>query len=155
MSDDDPRVVWYEELGFDIGARVTISGAAARAEAGASAGSVVGFDASGPRSGESFIRVLVQPDRPEPVIVALPPATLAPEDGSERDGLARAIMTGLEQSMRPERFAALLAWLTSDAGRAMAADPVIRLQRVHAGGLMIPGLVFPDLVTLAEARRKP
>jgi hypothetical protein len=32
---------------------------------------------------------------------------------------------------------------------------VIRLQRVRAGGLMIPGLVFPDLVALAGARLKP
>jgi hypothetical protein len=152
MSDEGLGIVWYEGMGFDIGARVTISGAAARAEAGASAGSVVGFDASGPRPGESFIRVLVQPDRPEPAIVALPPAALAPEGSSERDGLARAILAGLEQSMRRERFAVLLAWLAGDEGRSIAADPAIRLQRVRAGGLALPGLVFPELVEQASER---
>lgn len=153
MSDDEGQgIVWYEGLGFDIGARVQITGAAAQAEAGARGGSVVGFDASGPRPGERFIRVLVQPDRPEPAIVALPPAALATEGGEERDGLARAILTGLEQSMRPERFAALLGWLAGAEGRAIAAEPAIRMQRVRAGGLMLPGLVFPELVDLAAAR---
>lgn len=154
MNDDELNVVWYEELGFDIGARVTIS-IAAQAEAGASAGSVVGFDASGPRPGENFIRVLVQPDCATPTIVALSPAVLTPEAGPERDGLARAILAGLEQSMRPPRFAALLVWLTSPAGHAIAADPAIRRQRVRAGDLLLPGLVFPELVALAEARRTP
>ncbi|NTU81027.1 MAG: hypothetical protein HGA45_16870 [Chloroflexales bacterium] len=152
MSDESLGIIWYEGLGFDIGARVTISSAAARAEAGASAGSVVGFDASGPRPGESFIRVLVQPDRPDPIIVALPPAALDPEGGQEREGLARAILAGLEQSMRPERFAVLVAWLAGDEGQAIAADPAIRLQRVRAGGLALPGLVFPELVNMAAAR---
>ncbi|HMQ34629.1 MAG TPA: hypothetical protein PKD53_28090 [Chloroflexaceae bacterium] len=151
-GNDEQGVVWYEGLGFDIGARVMIAGAAERAEAGAAAGSVVGFDASGPRPGESFIRVLVQPDGPTPTIVALPPASLEPEAGSELAGLARSILTGLEQSLRPAGFAALLAWLTGDEGRALAATPTIRLQRVRAGGVSIPGLVFPELVELAAER---
>lgn len=149
---DGHGVVWYEGLGFDIGARVAITGAAERAEAGAGAGSVVGFDASGPRPGESFIRVLVQPDGRGPAIVALPPAALSPEAGSELDGLARSIMAGLEQTLSPDGFAALLAWLAGDEGRAVAASPSIRLQRVRAGGIAVPGLVFPELVALAEAR---
>lgn len=152
MGSDDHSIVWYEGLGFDIGARVTITGAAEQTEAGATAGSVVGFDASGPRPGEHFLRVLVQPDRPDLAIVALPPASLAPEAGSEISGLARSIMTGLEQSMRPERFAALLGWLVGAESRALASAPEIRLQRVRAGGLMLPGLVFPELVELASDR---
>lgn len=151
-SNDEAGIVWYESLGFDIGARVTISGDAARAEAGARAGSVVGFDASGPRPGEDFIRVLVQPDGRGPAIVALPPAALAPELGSELGGLARSIVAGLEQSLSPDGFAALMAWLASDEGRRLAASPDIRLQRVRAGGLALPGLVFPELVELAGER---
>lgn len=150
MAEDSGQgIVWYEGLGFDIGARVTIAGDAERAAAGAQAGSVVGFDASGPRPGERFIRVLVQPDGRGPLIVALPPASLSPEAGTEIVGLARAILAGLEQSMQPERYAALLAWLAGDQGRAIAASPEIRLQRVRAGGLALPGLVFPELVELA------
>lgn len=149
---NDGGVVWYEGLGFDIGARVVIHGDEARAEAGATAGSVVGFDASGPRPGESFIRVLVQPDGRGPAIVALPPHALAPEAGSEIAGLARSILAGLEQSLTPASFAALLAWLAGEQGRALAVDPSIRLQRVRAGGLAIPGLVLPELVELAAER---
>jgi hypothetical protein len=147
---DEQGIVWYENLGFDIGARVAIVEAAARAAAGAASGSVVGFDASGPRPGEDFIRVLVQPDGPLVSIVALPPAALAPEDGSERAGLARSILTGAEQSLGPERFRALLRWLAGDEARALADDPTIRRQRVRLGGLMLPGLVFPELVALAR-----
>ncbi|GAB4427765.1 MAG: hypothetical protein OHK0015_10030 [Chloroflexi bacterium OHK40] len=152
-SDAAQSIVWYENLGFDIGARVMITDAAERAVAGASAGSVVGFDASGPRPGESFIRVLVQPDTVPPTIVALPPAALAPEAGSEIDGLARTILTGLESALNAEGFARLLAWLSGPEGQALAADPTIRRQRVRAGGLSLPGLVFPELVALARQRR--
>lgn len=149
---NDGGVVWYEGLGFDIGARVVISGDDARAEAGAKAGSVVGFDASGPRPGESFIRVLVQPDGRGPAIVALSPHALTPEATTEIGGLARSILAGLEQSLTPASFTALLTWLAGDKGRALAADPNIRLQRVRTGGLALPGLVLPELVELAAER---
>lgn len=145
-------VVWFENLGFDIGARVSIVDAGARASAGAVAGTVVGFDASGPRPGESFIRVLVKPDGPLMSIVALPPASLAPEDGSELAGLARTILAGAEQTLGAERFGALLTWLAGDTGRALAADPAIRRQRVRAGTVVLPGLVFPELVAIASEK---
>jgi hypothetical protein len=145
-------VVWFEGLGFDIGARVAIVGTDAQAQAGAQAGSVVGFDASGPRSGESFIRVLVQPDGPTLSIVALPPATLRAEEGSEIGGLARSILSGIEQSLSAEAYAKLLAWLAGPQGRALAADPSIRRQRVRVGTLSLPGLTFPELVELASER---
>lgn len=148
---EDGGIVWYEGLGFDIGARVAISDPVERAAAGAAAGSVVGFDASGPRPGEDFIRVLVQLDLATPTIVALPPAALAPEEGSEREGLARAILAGLEQSLGA-RYRELLNWLVGEQGRAMAADPTIRRQRVRVGGVVLPGLVFPELVDLAAER---
>lgn len=151
-SDDEQGVVWYENLGFDIGARVTILDAAAQAQAGAVAGSIVGFDASGPRRGESFIRVLVRPDGPLMSIVALPPASLAPEDTGELAGLARSILAGAEQALGSERFRALLRWLAGDGGRALAADPAIRRQRVRASGIALPGLVFPELVAIAAEK---
>lgn len=146
---DDEGVVWYENLGFDIGARVMILGAEARASAGAVAGTVVGFDAGGPRPGEAFIRVLVKPDGPLVSIVALPPDALAPEDDGELAGLARTILAGAEQSLGRERFHTLLEWLAGNTARELAADPAIRRQRVRAGGLVLPGLVFPELVAIA------
>lgn len=151
-ADNEQGIVWYEGLGFDIGARVSIAGAASQAEAGAAAGSVVGFDASGPRPGESFIRVLVQPDGRGPAIVALPPGDLAPEAGSELAGLARSVLSGLEQQLSAEGFKAMLSWLAGDKGRALAAAPDIRMQRIRAGGITMPGLVFPELVELAASR---
>ncbi|RRR74150.1 MAG: hypothetical protein EI684_07635 [Candidatus Viridilinea halotolerans] len=146
-------IVWFEGLGFDIGARVALVGTEAQAEAQARAGSVVGFDASGPRKGENFIRVLVQPDGPEPKIVALPPASLRPEEGPEIAGLARSILAGLEQSLTATGFANLLTWLTGPEGQALAADPSIRRQRVRVGGMALPGLTLPELVALAAERQ--
>lgn len=148
-SSDEQGIVWYENLGFDIGVRVTITDPAEQAAAGATSGSVVGFDASGPRRGESFIRVLVQPDTAAQTIVALPPAALARETSTELGGLARSILTGAEQTLGAARFVALLTWLTGDVGRSLAGDPSIRRQRVRAGGIILPGLVFPELVQLA------
>lgn len=148
----EQQIVWYENLGFDIGMRVKIVGPAEQALAGAAAGSVVGFDASGPRRGESFIRVLVQPDTATQTIVALPPASLAPEGVSELAGLARSILTGAEQTLGHEKFLLLLRWLAGDQARALAADPAIRRQRVRAGGLYLPGLVFPEMVELAREK---
>lgn len=145
-------IVWYEGLGFDIGTRVTITGSEAQSVAGAKAGSVVGFEASGPRPGETFIRVLIQPDTLAAQIVALPPASLAPEPGSEREGLARSILSGLAQNLPPPHYNALLTWLAGEAGQALAADPQIRRQRVRVAGMSLPGLVFPELVTLAQSQ---
>ncbi len=151
-GDEEQGIVWFEHLGFDIGMRVAITDAAERAVAGATAGSVVGFDASGPRPGEPFIRVLVQPDTAAMRIVALPPAALAPEAGTELLGLARSILTGAEQTLGAVRYNALVTWLASDAGRALAADPAIRRQRVRAGSVQLPGLVLPELVQLAAEK---
>lgn len=150
--DDEQGVVWYENLGLDIGARVLIRDAAAQQSAGAVAGHVVGFDASGPRPGEAFIRVLVQPDGPLVSIVALPPGSLALENVSELGGLARSILAGAEQSLGPQRFRALLRWLAGAEGQSLAADANVRRQRVRVGGLTLPGLVFPELVALACAK---
>lgn len=145
-------IVWYEGLGFDIGTRVAINGDEAQTLAGAAAGNVVGFEASGPRPGENFIRVLVQPDTLTPQIVALPPATLTPEPGSERDGLARSILAGLAQSLPPAQYQALLSWLAGEPGQQLANDPSIRRQRVRVAGLSLPGLVLPELVMLAASQ---
>jgi hypothetical protein len=150
--DDDQGIVWYENQGFDIGARVLIRDAAAQRTAGAVAGHVVGFDASGPRPGEPFIRVLVQPDGALVSIVALPPDSLASEDVSELGGLARSILAGAEQSLGPQRFRALLRWLAGPEGQSLAADPDVRRQRVRVGGLALPGLVFPELAALAREK---
>jgi hypothetical protein len=113
---------------------------------------VVGFDASGPLPGESFIRVLVQPDAPTATIVAIPPAALGPEDGSELHGIALTLLTGAEQSLRPEQFDKLLHWLCGDACKELIASPDIRLQRIRAGEVYIPGLVLPELAALAAQR---
>ncbi|PDV97344.1 hypothetical protein [Candidatus Chloroploca asiatica] len=149
---NEAGIVWYEGLGFDIGARVEITDSREIPISGVTTGSVVGFDASGPRPGEAFIRVLVQPDGPMATIIALPPSALSPEAGGNLLGLARTVLTGLEQSMRPEQFTTLLTWLTSEQARAMAQDPTIRLQRIRSGNVFIPGLVLPEVVELAAAR---
>jgi len=143
---------WYDGEAFDVGARVAIVDQAARAQAGAAAGRVVGYDPSGPLPGEPFLRVLVQPDTVEPTIVALPPAAIAPEDGSERAGLARNLLASLEPTMRRERFLALLEWLAGPACAALVVDPEIRRRRVRLGGFYLPGLLLPELADLAAKR---
>lgn len=145
---------WYEGQVYDIGARVEIVDGAAQAEAGAAAGRVVGYDPSGPRPGEDFTRVLVQPDTPTPTIIALPPVTVAPEEGSERAGLARSVLSGLEQSLRPEQFTALLGWLAGPECAVLIADPAIRRQRVRLGGIYLPGLILPERAALARERSR-
>lgn len=146
------QVAWYDNQVFDVGSRVSIDDPAERAAIGAAAGRVVGYDASGPRKGEPFIRVLVQPDLPTPTIVALPPQALSPEPGAELAGIARTLLTSLEQSLRPEQFADLRAWLAGPQAAALAADPAIRRQRIRMGGLYLPGLVLPELIALAARR---
>ncbi|NNJ09718.1 hypothetical protein EKD04_005210 [Chloroflexales bacterium ZM16-3] len=143
---------WYENEIFDVGMRVEIRDSVWRTRTGAAAGRVVGFDASGPLPGENFVRVLVQPDAAVATIVAIPPAALGPEDGSELRGIAVTLLTGAEQSMSPEQFDKLLHWLSGDACKELMAEPKIRLQRIRAGGVYIPGLVLPELAALAEER---
>lgn len=150
------NAAWYENEPFDVGMRVAISDPIWRTRTGAVAGRVVGFDASGPLPGESFVRVLVQPDAPTATIVAIPPAALGQEEGSELRGIAQTLLTGAEQSMRPEQFERLLSWLSGDSCRELIASPDIRLQRIRAGGLYIPGLVLAELAELAADRlRRP
>ncbi|MBX0327458.1 hypothetical protein K2Z83_07175 [Oscillochloris sp. ZM17-4] len=150
------NAAWYENQPFDVGMRVEIRDSVWRTRAGAMAGRVVGFDASGPLPGENFVRVLVQPDAAVAAIVAIPPAALGPEEGSELRGIALTLLTGAEQAMRPEQFDTLLRWLTGDACKGLMAEPNIRFQRIRAGGLYIPGLVLPELAALAEERlRQP
>jgi hypothetical protein len=146
------NAAWYENEVFDVGMRVEIRDSVWRTRTGAAAGRVVGFDASGPLPGESFVRVLVQPDGAVATIVAIPPAALGPEDGSELRGIAVTLLTGAEQSMSPEQFDTLLRWLSGDACKELMAEPKIRAQRIRAGGLYIPGLVLPELAALAEER---
>jgi hypothetical protein len=148
-GDTEIPIVWFENQRYDIGARVSIVLPAAQAEAGAEAGNVVGYDASGPRPGESFIRVLVQPDTPTPSIIALPPDALRPEAVSDRVGLARAIMVGLEQQLPAEQFSHVQTWLRSEACAAICANPDTRRQRIRLGSLRLPGLVLPELAQLA------
>lgn len=148
-SHNEIPIVWFENQNYDIGARVSIIDAAAQAAAGAEAGSVVGYDASGPRPGEHFIRVLVQPDSPTPSIIALPPHTLQPETVSERLGLAKAIFAGLEQNLTAAQFSQVLAWLRSEACSTLCANPATRRQRISLGSLKLPGLVLPELAELA------
>lgn len=145
-------IVWFENQNFDIGARVSIIDPAAQKAADATAGNVVGYDASGPRPGEPFIRVLVQPDSPTPNIVALPPQALEPERGSDRLGLARSILTGLEQHLAPAHLTQVLEWLRSDACATLCAAPATRRQRIRLGTLTLPGLVLPELAELAAQR---
>jgi hypothetical protein len=150
------NAAWYENEPFDVGMRVAIIDSVWRTRVGAAAGRVVGFDASGPLPGENFVRVLVQPDAAVVTIVAIPPAALGPEDGSELRGIAQTLLTGAEQSMQPDQFEKLLHWLCGDACKELIASPDIRLQRIRAGGLYIPGLVLPELAALAEERlRQP
>jgi hypothetical protein len=146
------NAAWYENQPFDVGMRVTISDAAWRTRAGAVAGRVVGFDASGPLPGEDTVRVLVQPDAATVTIVAIPPAALAPEEGGELRGIALTLLTGAEQSMRPEQFDTLLRWLCGDACKELIASPDVRMKRIRAGGLYIPGLVLPELALVAAER---
>jgi hypothetical protein len=146
------NATWYESQPFDVGMRVAISDPAWRTQTGATSGRVMGFDATGPLPGEDFIRVLVQPDLPNPTIVAIPPAALTSEQGSELRGIAQTLLVGAEQALRPEQFQRLLQWLSSDACREMIASPEIRRQRIRAGGLAIPGLVLPELADLAAER---
>lgn len=143
---------WYDGEAYDVGDRVAIVDPAERARAGAAAGRVVGYDPSGPLPGEGFLRVLVQPDTVEPTIVALPPAALEPEEGSERAGLARNLLASLEPTMRRERFRALLEWLAGPACAELVADPQIRRRRVRLGSFYLPGLVLPELAELAARR---
>jgi hypothetical protein len=144
---------WYDDQPFDVGQRIVITDPAEQAVAGASAGRVVGYDASGPRRGEDFIRVLVTPDLPDMTIVALPPAALAPEEiPNERSGLALTMLLGLEQSLAPERYLKLLQWFIGDTCARLLADPHLPTQRIRLGGLVIPGLVLPELVTLARQK---
>ncbi len=150
------NAAWYENQPFDVGMRVEIRDGMWRTRVGAAAGRVVGFDASGPLPGENFVRVLVQPDAAVATIVAIPPAALGPEEGTELRGIALTLLTGAEQSLRPEQFDQLLHWLCGDVCKGLMAEPDIRLQRIRIGGLYIPGLVLPELAALAEDRlRQP
>ncbi|MEI7769805.1 MAG: hypothetical protein WCI67_07455 [Chloroflexales bacterium] len=146
------NAAWYDNQPFDVGTRVAITDPIWRTRTGAASGRVVGFDASGPLPGESFIRVLVQPDAPKATIVSIPPAALGPEDASELSGIAQTLLTGAEQSLHPEQFNKLLHWLCSDACKELIASPNIRLQRLRAGEVFIPGLVLPELAELAKER---
>lgn len=158
MSNQQPweragmNAAWYDNQPFDVGMRVAINDPIWRTRAGAAAGLVAGFDASGPLPGEHFVRVLVQPDGPTVTIVAIPPAALGPEEGSELRGIALTLMSGAEQSLRPEQFQKLLYWLCSPACKELIDLPTIRLQRIRAGGMYIPGLVLPELAALAAER---
>ncbi|MEI7645920.1 MAG: hypothetical protein WCJ55_16755 [Chloroflexales bacterium] len=146
------NAAWYENQPFDVGMRVAITDGIWRTRTGAATGRVVGFDASGPLPGEDFIRVLVQPDAPTVAIVAIPPAALDIEDGSELNGIAQTLLTGAEQSLTPDQFDKLLHWLCGDACKELIATPTIRRQRIRAGAVYIPGLVLPELAALAAER---
>jgi hypothetical protein len=145
-AENEIPIVWFAHQSYDSGARVSIIDAAAQAAAGAAAGNVVGYDASEPRPGEPFVRVLVQPDSPTSSIIALPPHVLRPEAGSDRLGLARSILARLEQNLLPAHYAQVQEWLRSDACRSLCANPETRRQRITLGSLALPGLVLPGLV---------
>lgn len=144
---------WYDDQPYNIGDRVEIVDAAEQTRAGAGAGRVVGYDASGPHPDEDFIRVLVMPDCTPATIVALPPAAIIPERAeSERTGIARSLLAGLEQHLPPERFDRLLQWFTGAACRDLLDDPHLSVKNIRLGGLSFPGLLLPELVQLAAQR---
>ena len=144
---------WYDDQPFDIGQRVRIIDPSEQAVASANSGRVVGYDASGPRSGESFIRVLVTPDTTTSTIVALAPAALVPETAEEeRAGMAATMLVGLEQALTVEQLNKVLQWLIGPACEKLLADPKLGIQRIRVANLLIPGLVLPDLIALAHQR---
>ncbi len=147
------QAAWYDDQPFNIGDRVQIIDPVEQDSAGASAGRVVGYDASGPRPGERFIRVLVMPDRAPATIVAIPPVALQPEAAdSERLGIAKTLLTGLEQNLPSDQFAKLLAWFAGDKCRALLADPNLSGKNIRLGNLTIPGMIVPELFHLAVQR---
>jgi hypothetical protein len=144
---------WYDDQPFDIGQRVRITDPTEQAIAGAQSGRVVGYDASGPRQGEDFIRVLVAPDITTSTIVALAPAALIAETPEEeRAGMAATMLVGLEQALTAEQLHKVLQWLAGPACAKLLDDPKLGVQRIRVGNLMIPGLVLPDLAALARQR---
>jgi hypothetical protein len=143
---------WYDGESFDIGQRVTIIDAAERVQAGGEQGRIVGYDASGPRRGEDFVRVLVMVDGPDPAIVALPPQALRGETASgELEGLARTLLVQLQQLLGERGYPTLREWLLSEQARSIAADPGVSRRNIHLGQISIPGLLIAPMIRLLEA----
>lgn len=145
---------WYDDQPYAIGDRVRIHDEGARQEAGSAAGRVVGYDASGPRQGEAFIRILVMPDAPTPSIVALSPHAIAPEGEPAETGLARTMLVEMEQQLSPTLFAKLLAWLRSDVCAQIVARPDTARKQIRLGAITLPGFVLPALAQIATERQQ-
>lgn len=144
---------WYDDQPFGVGERVQILGDE-QERAGGSEGRVVGYDASGPKSGEDFIRVLVLVDGPTPTIVALPPGSLQGEQVDEsRLGVAKTLMTEMEQNLGPQRFAKVLEWLQGDACAKLLANPAIGEKNIRMGTITLPGFVLAEMVQLAATKQ--
>jgi len=141
---------WYDDQPYAIGDRVAITDQAAQQEAGSTAGRVVGYDASGPRPGEPFVRVLVMPDGPTPAIVALRPDTIEPEGDAPEVGLARTLLVEMRQNLPPERFARLLDWLRGDICAQIVARPDTARKQIRLGTITLPGFLLPALAQLAS-----
>lgn len=145
---------WYDNQPYDIGDRLQVTQAVPPDVVAGATGRVVGYDASGPRHGEDFVRILIILDTRPDEILALPPHALAPAAGSERQGLARNLLISFEQQLAPAAFQHLLAWLTGAECRRIAADPATTRKRLSVGGLKIPGFLLPELIALAEEHRE-
>lgn len=141
---------WYDEQPFDIGVRVQILDAAEQQAAGGVAGRVVGYDASGPRAGEEYIRVLVLVDKTPPEIAAVAPAALQAEQEPEHAQVALTMLRDLEQSLGAASFAKLRAWLQSEQCAKLLDDPHLARQNIRLGRLVLPGFLLPDLVRLSR-----
>lgn len=147
------QAAWYDDQPFGVSERVQIMGDKAQQVASGTAGRVVGFDASGPKPGESFIRVLVLVDGVTPSIVALPPDDLEREHEEEsRLGVAKTLMVEMEQNLSPEHFAKLLVWLQGDVCKNLLANPALSSKNIKLGKITLPGFVLPEIVQLAAER---
>ncbi len=145
---------WFDDQPYAIGDRVRIHDQAAQEQAGSDAGRVVGYDASGPRPGEAFIRILIMPDAPTPSIVALSPHAIAAEGQAADAGLARTLLVEMEQNLAPELFSKVLTWLRSDVCAQIIARPDTARKQIRLGTITLPGFVLPALAQIAAERQK-
>ncbi|MCU0494023.1 MAG: hypothetical protein MUD01_20735 [Chloroflexaceae bacterium] len=143
------QTAWYDSQPFDINERVAINDATEQRLAGGNGGRVVGFDASGPRPNEGFIRVLVLVDGRNQ-IAAVAPWALERELADERAELARTMLLEWRQTLGEANFNRLRAWLHGDECAAFLSDPNFAMKRLRISGITLPGFLIPELVRLSQ-----